>query len=207
MRYLIRIPRPVEDLLGWTLLAVVVTGLAFGWIRDAEWFTPAVGVGAGILIVAMIGSAIRDGRRRAAFQRSLPDLTEWDRLHADPGSGIWRISPPCGYEWTLRAPGTGGLDEHGFMTGQPTATRQPVGEAYDPLMDGDEPQTEEQLRAWVVPWIEQVSGGRVVEFVQGWGAPYGPERNLYEWAAFARVEGGYPAAQASASSREPQPNT
>jgi hypothetical protein len=35
-------------------------------------------------------------------------------------------------------------------------------------------------------WVEQVSGGRVVEMLEGWIA-YGPDGRLRQYAVFARV--------------------
>lgn len=199
--------RVLANLIGWVVVALLVFVLVFGY-GDAPWFTPALGALAALAIAAMVVPAVRDARARRRRQGELPDLSDIDALHADPTSGVWRLSPPCGYEWALYRPGSGVLDEHGFITATPTATRQPVGEAYDPAYHGDEPQSLEQLRSWAVPWIEEVSGGQVVEFIEGWGAPYGPDRNLHEYTVFAEV---WPredaAAQSSSSSREPQPNT
>lgn len=115
----------------------------------------------------------------------LPDLPGWDAAHAAPESGVWCIHPPCGYPtWKLYPPGTG-LNAEGFVVGPPSAE-------FDALDGpGRERATDPcrrlaDIEAWVVPWIEQVSGGRVVEIVEGWTS-YGPERELREWAVYARV--------------------
>jgi hypothetical protein len=133
-------------------------------------------------------------RRRRAYQASLPDLTDMDLEQRDPASSLWRLAPPYGGDWELWAPGHAWFNASGFIGTPPTASHPATGQAADP-MAGDpdaEPMSIEQLTRWVAPWIEEVSGGRVVEFVQGWGAPYGPRGALREWVAFARVEDAVP---------------
>lgn len=115
----------------------------------------------------------------------LPDLPEWDAAHADPESGVWCIHPPCGGPtWKLYPPGTG-LNAEGFVVGPPTAEFDAIDgpgreRATDPC------RRLADIESWVVPWIEQVSGGVVAEIVEGWTS-YGPERELREWAVYARV--------------------
>ncbi len=152
-----------------------------------------------IAMAVSIGSRLRDRsqplervRRAARKERNArPPLLGWAEEHARAGSGVWSISPPCGYDsWDLYAPGTG-LDSRGFIDTEPTATFPAKhGPGLDPMTDGGEPFTLDEVREWAVPWIEEVSGGKVVDLVDGWGAPYGPNREHYEYAVFAKVEGG-----------------
>jgi hypothetical protein len=117
----------------------------------------------------------------------LPDLPEWDAAHTDPDSGVWCIHPPCGYPtWKLYRPGTQ-LNPDGFVEGDPAAEFDAINgpgreRASDPC------RRLADIEPWAVPWIEQVSGGRVAEIVEGWSS-YGPDLQLREWAVYARVEG------------------
>ena len=116
----------------------------------------------------------------------LPDLPEWDEALADPGSGVWYLAPPCGYDsWRLYPPGTT-LDEEGFNSGPPVAKFDAIdGPGRDRATDPG--QRLDEIQMWARPWIGHVAGGRVVEMVEGW-TTYGPDRDLQEYAVFARVE-------------------
>lgn len=169
-----------------TLVALLLT--VFTGHQDDAWVWPVFGIIGGAAVLYMVASTVWAERSKRAYQRSLPDLTDWDMARQDPASGIWRISPPCGYEWWhLHAPGTGLPDADGFITGEPTAKFSAIDGPGDDTIRTDAPIDLAELRAWAVPWIEAESGGRVAELVEGWGAPYGPHRNLREWSAFARV--------------------
>jgi hypothetical protein len=184
---LAKLDRLTDDWFGFigavTLAALTLTYFT-GHINDA-WVWPTFGTLAALAAAYITASTLSSERKRRRYQRSLPDLTDWDLARQDPRSGIWRISPPCGYEnWNLFAPGSGLPDQHGFITGEPTAQHPATGDAAE---HDDEPHNPETFQAWAIPWIEQVSGGHVAELVVGWGAPYGEHKDLYEWSAFARV--------------------
>jgi hypothetical protein len=123
-------------------------------------------------------------------QRNTP-LPQWQAEHADPTSGVWMISPPRGYpQWNLYAPGAGALGADGMPTAEPTDLFSSLDGpgTEDPEED---PQPLDQMATWARPWIERVSGGRVVEMVEGI-ASFGPGGRCCDHAVFARVEGGRP---------------
>lgn len=169
------------------VLAWFVT--AWAAIESSPWGLPVLTV-VGVVCVAVRVYPVLAAWR---YRNTLPDLADLDREHAQAASGVWRVGPPCGYPtWDLFAPGQSNPDAD-----WPTHGITPVGKfsavdgpGYDPTNDGREPLRIEELAGWMRPWIEEVSGGRVVKLVEGWGAPYGPGRDQREWAAFARVEGG-----------------
>lgn len=125
------------------------------------------------------------------LRRNLPNLDDWDAACTDPESGVWRITPPCGHDtWDLWAPGTP-TDELGFIVGMPAAKfsaldgpgkQSPV---YRPWGNNERLS---EIRRWAVPWIEWVSGGKVVDIVEGFGGVYNGGGR--EYAVFAKVSGG-----------------
>ena len=121
------------------------------------------------------------GRRRPKW--TLPLLDEWCACHADPDSGLWALTPPCGYGWwSLWAPGSADPDADFPYT-------EDAGPyARHPAREGE--NGEDDLAAiggWLGPWIEEVTGARVVDLVEGWCAPYGPARTLREYVIYAQV--------------------
>jgi hypothetical protein len=133
-----------------------------------------------------VGRARR--RERRAWHRAEP-LLDWAARHADELSGVYLITPPCGHGfWSLYAPGSPETDrDFPLADVEPLAQLADDGAAEDPLGWGGEPLTLPEVRAWAVPWVAEVTGGDVAEMVHGWGAPYGPDRNMYEYAIFVRV--------------------
>jgi len=120
------------------------------------------------------------GRRRPKW--TLPLLDEWCARHADPDSGLWALTPPCGYGWwSLWAPGSA----------DPTADYpyehvEPF--ALHPAREGENGEDDlTAISGWLTPWLEEVTGGRVVDLVEGWCAPYGPARDCREYVIYAQV--------------------
>ncbi|WP_163552030.1 hypothetical protein [Candidatus Frankia alpina] len=110
------------------------------------------------------------------------DLSDWHPRHRVPAGDVWAVTPPCGYgHWTLFAPGSrsGPWPYEGIT---PAATRPATepGEYHVQLCLDD-------VAAWLGPWVEQVTGTRVVEMVEGLSAPYGPAGDLYEYVIYVRV--------------------
>ncbi len=180
--------RFLPDLIGWTFTLFVLGAIAFGYGHET-WFTVALGVLAvtwGVLVGAP-GAVDFVGQWR--YRKTLLDLADMGREHHDHTSGVWMITAPHGYEeWELYAPGQchpGAAFPLRDIT--PTATRCAVEPGPARERDTDAPQGIEQIREWATPWVEAVSGGRVVEMLHGWGPPYGAERNLYEVSIYARV--------------------
>jgi hypothetical protein len=139
-------------------------------------------------LLAMAAEAGLSAYRRHVTQRNLAVLTEWDLLHSDPGSGVWRLDPPCGYpHWLLHAPGSDPLGPDGFNHAEPTARFDALDGPGQELPDDSPRQSLVEIEMWARPWIEQVSGGRVVQMVEGWTS-YGPQRELHQYAVFARVD-------------------
>ncbi len=111
------------------------------------------------------------------------DLTDWHPAHHDPAGNVWAIIPPGGYGyWTLFAPGSGTDGPFPYEGVTPAAILPATGPGeYDAelcLADVD---------AWLGPWVEQVTGARVLEMAEGLSAPYGPDGDLYEYVIYARV--------------------
>jgi len=120
------------------------------------------------------------GRRRPKW--TLPLLDEWCARHADPDSGWWALTPPCGCGWwSLWAPGSADPDaDYPYEDGEPLALH--------PARAGE--NGEDDLAAiggWLTPWLEEVTGGLVVDLVEGWCAPYGPARDCREYVIYAQV--------------------
>jgi len=124
--------------------------------------------------------APRLGGRRPTWP--LPPLDGWDAWHADPDSGVWSLTPPCGHGWwSLWAPGSA---DPGIEF--PYEDRCP--DARHPARDGENGEEDlAAIRGWLVPWIEEVTSGRVVDLVEDWSAPYGPARTFREYVIYARV--------------------
>jgi len=137
-------------------------------------------------VAAAVLAVVRRGRERRR-RRELPDLTALDMLALSPESGVWRITPPTGsLAWQLFPPGTP-RTEHGFIAADPVAEF----DAYDGpgRQRFDDPAMRlEQIAPWARPWVEQVSGRRVVELHEGWGAPYGERGEYREYVVFALTE-------------------
>lgn len=126
-------------------------------------------------------------RVRSLFRRATgarPFLDEWSARHADPTSGVWAVCPPCGYGWwNLWAPGAADPAADFPYSGEPFA-RHPAN------LDDDYGEEElADIEHWLLPWLEETSGGLVVELVDGWCAPYGPRRGSREYVIYARVLG------------------
>lgn len=128
--------------------------------------------------------------------RRLPMLDDWSAMHTDPASGVWAVSPPCGHGlWLLWPPGAADPDADFPYEGDPAAEHpaRPGENGGDRLAD---------IEHWLRPWVERESGGRITELVEGWCAPYGPDRNLREYAIYARVtvsQRSFPASYRSAT--------
>ncbi len=121
--------------------------------------------------------ATRLGWRRPKW--ALAPLDGWAAWHTDPDAGVWSLTPPCGHGWwRLWAPGSPDPD-----VDFPYEDREPY--ARHPARDGADDLP--AIYGWLVPWVEQVTGGRVVDLVQGWSPPYGPARDLREYVIYARV--------------------
>jgi hypothetical protein len=157
-----------------------------------------VSIAAATLLALVVGIALARhdwsaaGRAQRAERRKWQDadpLLDWAARHADELSGVYMITPPCGHGfWSLFEPGAVEPDRefpHGDV--DPIAELPDRGLAQDPVRWGGEPLTLDEIRAWAVPWIEDVTGGRVADMAHGWGAPYGPDRDLFEYAIFVRV--------------------
>jgi hypothetical protein len=141
---------------------------------------------AGLVAVATLLAWLATRRRHS----NLPswdgnDLTVWHPAHHDPGGDVWAVTPPCGYgTWTLYAPGSPNGGPWPYVDVTPAAEH--------PTLHDDEAEGADRLvladdEHWMRPWIEQVSGGRVTEMTEGWGEPYGPDRDLLEYVIYARV--------------------
>ena len=120
------------------------------------------------------------GRRHP--KRSLPLLDEWCARHAEPDSGLWALTPPCGHGWwSLWAPGSADPDAD-----YPYEHVEPF--ALHPAREGENGEDDlTAISGWLTPWIEDVTGGRVVDLVEGWCAPYGPARDCREYVIYAQV--------------------
>jgi hypothetical protein len=175
------------DITEWLIIAVGLTCIALFVTDtyDSIWSRIAMALFLVTVVAPMIYHGIRNGIRNRRYYRGLSNLDELDAEHQDPDSGLWRVMPPCGYEhWNLYAPGTKS-DDLGFVRSDPYA-QFPVPEEGPGTDDG--PHFVPELEEWMTPWIEQVSGGRVVSLVTGWSAPYGEGGWMREWTVFARVE-------------------
>jgi hypothetical protein len=113
-----------------------------------------------------------------------PDLAAWHPRHRDTAGGVWAVRPPCGYgTWSLYGPGAAIDPVTRFLVEDPAA-RHPATSEYG----GDSDRTTlADVRWWMRPWIERVSGGRVVEMVEGWSEPYGEHREWQEYVIYAAV--------------------
>ncbi|SBW17218.1 hypothetical protein FDG2_0113 [Candidatus Protofrankia californiensis] len=112
------------------------------------------------------------------------DLGLWHTAHADPHGLVWAVTPPCGRgRWALYPPGapTGGAYPYKDVAPASTHPTAGFGGDHDWLALAD-------VEAWMRPWVERVSGGRVLAMVEGWGATYGPRNSLREYVIYARVE-------------------
>lgn len=117
-------------------------------------------------------------------KRWLPELDDWSHQHNNPNSGVWAVTPPCGYgHWDLFAPGAT-QDGDRFYTGDPFAQH-----AAREDENGNDGLPE--IRKWLLPWVETVSGGVVTDVVEGWCAPYGPDLSCREYAIYLQVSGGH----------------
>jgi len=45
------------------------------------------------------------------------------------------------------------------------------------------------ISGWLEPWLEQVTGARAIDLVEGWSAPYGPVPDR-EYVIYAQVDAG-----------------
>lgn len=132
----------------------------------------------------MVVRAVRQGGDHRRVQDGLPNLAAMDR---EPD--VWHLSPPCGYDtWQLYPPDAE-RDRYNCYTGEPAATFDATSGPGRETAD-DPCQRLATIAPWARPWIEEVTGGRVVELVEGWGSPYGLGRANYEYAVLARVELG-----------------
>jgi hypothetical protein len=99
----------------------------------------------------------------SGFPREWADparLADWEAGHGDPNGDVWCVSPAYGHAWRLWPPGTQ-RDENGRINDD-AAAEWPV----DPVEDS-EPTWLADVESWMRSWIEDVSGGRVVEMVEG----------------------------------------
>lgn len=151
------------------------------------WFAAAFGA---LLLAALVIVTVTVRRGRAQIA-ALPNLDNWDAVNRRPGSRVWKLSPPCGYEtWKLYAPGTE-HDADGFIIGKPYAEFDAINgpgrqRSYDPHQGLDE------IRGWLAPWIEEVTGAPAEQMVEGWSAPYGD--GIREWTVM--ILAGHPASKA-----------
>lgn len=113
----------------------------------------------------------------------LLELDDWTERHFTPDSRVWAVTPPCGYGfWSLFAPGSR-RDADGFYRDEPFA-EHPIHRKDDWGADGLP-----EIRAWLLPWIETQAGAPVTRVVEGWCAPYGPDRQLREYVIYVEVSG------------------
>lgn len=112
------------------------------------------------------------------------DLFAWHPEHHHPAGSVWAITPPCGSgRWSLYAPGAPTDGPWPYLGVAPAATHPTAG------FGGDSDRTElADVEAWMRPWVERVSGGRVAAMTEGLGEPYGPAGTYYEYVIYARVE-------------------
>jgi len=95
---------------------------------------------------------------------------------------VGRHTPFGHRHWKLYAPGSPVPGPFHYEGVKP-AGREPADD-YDDYRDGE---TLADAEYWLWPWVEQVSGGQVVDMVEGWGEPYGPDGDLLEYVIYARV--------------------
>jgi len=118
------------------------------------------------------------GRRRLTW--SPPMLDDWCAASADPDSGVWALTPPCwNGVWKLWAPGSADPYADFPYSGEPH-TQHPARGGEDDLG---------AIIGWLLPWLEDVTGGRVADALEGWCAPYRPERDCRrgEYVIYVRV--------------------
>lgn len=126
--------------------------------------------------------SLLDFRRRPAWDMS--DLTDWHPQHRTEGSGVWAVRPPCGYGlWTLYRPGSQ-PDEQGFSRQQDVVE---VRAAADEFGGDNDRVGLADVRWWMELWVAGVAGAPVVEMVEGWSEPYGPERDHREYVIYVRT--------------------
>ncbi len=127
------------------------------------------------LVVVAIRRRIRTGWDGA-------DLTGWHPAHRDPAGDVWAVTPPCGSGmWTLFAPGSPVDGPYPYDRVTPAGFHATDGPDDDRLSLAD-------VEAWMRPWIEQVTGARVVQMAEGWSTPYGSDGDHQEYVIYARVE-------------------
>jgi hypothetical protein len=117
----------------------------------------------------------------SGFPREWTDpgrLAGWQAGHADPTGDVWCVTPPCP-EWELYAPGAFRFgDAEPFQGVEPVASSSTdAGDVRVWLVD---------LEPWMRPWIEQETGGVVVEMVEG-VLRVGPDGLMSDYVIFAQV--------------------
>ena len=105
-------------------------------------------------------------------------LAAWEADHADPYGSTWCVMPPEGEGWSMYGPGSRIPNHpwpyHGVA---PAATSD---------RDDDREVWLRDVEPWMRPWIEQISGGRVVDIVEGLTF-FGPNAQVISYAIYARV--------------------
>lgn len=116
----------------------------------------------------------------------------WGPQHREPGSGLWRLTPPCGSgRWNLWSPGAP-QDDHGFYVNAPF-TWHPANDEFG----GDTDRiTLGEIRWWLVPWMERVTRQQVLDLWEGSTEEYGEHGNrAREWGIWIQTTSQLPSAR------------
>lgn len=107
------------------------------------------------------------------------DLIDWEVAQADPYGDVW-LAAVIGDDWALYPPGV--YDAAG---NDPLAKVAPAYVRFNEVGRWRRPRLR-RVRRWLVPWVELVSGARVVDTVEGL-AWYGPEYDQSRHVIYLRV--------------------
>ncbi len=119
-------------------------------------------------------------RERIAGENPLSaDLIDWEVGQADPHGDVW-LAAVIGDDWALYPPGY-----YDTCSNDPLARVTPGYVRFNEVARWRRPRLR-RVRRWLVPWVELVSHGQVVDAIEGL-AWYGPEYDQSRYVIYLRV--------------------
>lgn len=113
-------------------------------------------------------------------------LAVWTEAHGDPAGDVWAVTPPTGQGWQLWAPGSPNGTDYPYEHVTPAAVSMHLTE--DGCDNTDRGLLLADVEPWLRSWVEDVTGGLVLEAIDGIGR-FGPDRRFSDYVIYVRVGG------------------